>query len=108
MDDRVYFRQLLSGRDFATGDNVARQMVNFVYLIGDRETGEAVAGDPAHDIRGLLDIPPTRGMKPTGAPGPHFPPGHVGGSVGGHTVSAVRELLALHPVPVPVQADEAL
>ena len=34
--DRVYFKQLLSGRDFAYGDMMARQMVNFVYLIGDR------------------------------------------------------------------------
>ena len=34
--DRLYFRQLLSGRDFARGDMMARQMVNFVYLIGDR------------------------------------------------------------------------
>ena len=28
-DDRLYFRQLLSGRDFATDDQMARQMVNF-------------------------------------------------------------------------------
>ncbi|NDH48171.1 MAG: MBL fold metallo-hydrolase, partial [Acidimicrobiia bacterium] len=26
-DDRFYFRQLLSGHDFATGDQMARQMV---------------------------------------------------------------------------------
>ena len=32
-DDRLYFRQLLSGRDFAKGDQMARQMVNFAYLI---------------------------------------------------------------------------
>src|SRR5205823_3129812 len=38
-DDRFYFRQLLAGRDFAAADPVARQMVNFVYLVGDRETG---------------------------------------------------------------------
>src|SRR5882757_9313656 len=80
MDDRLYFRQLLSGRDFAAHDNVARQMVNFVYLIGDRETGEAVAVDPAYD---------------------------VGGSMGGFTISGVRELLTLDPVPIHVQADEA-
>ena len=47
MDDRLYFRQLLAGRDFARDDQIARQMVNFVYLIGDRETGEAIAVDPA-------------------------------------------------------------
>ena len=42
MSDRFYFRQLLSGRDFAQNDPVARQMVNFVYAIGDRQTGDAV------------------------------------------------------------------
>ena len=35
--DRFYFRQLLSGRDFAQHDQMARQMVNFVYAIGDRQ-----------------------------------------------------------------------
>ena len=38
-DEGLYFRQLLSGRDFARGDQMARQMVNFVYLIGDRVDG---------------------------------------------------------------------
>ena len=38
--DRLYFRQLLSGRDFAAGDMLAEQMVNFVYAIGDRVTGD--------------------------------------------------------------------
>ena len=42
--DRLYFRQLLSGRDFAAGDMMAQQMRNFAYLIGDRETGDAVVG----------------------------------------------------------------
>jgi hypothetical protein len=45
--DPLYFRQLLAGRDFATDDPVARQMVNFVYVLGDRETGEALLVDPA-------------------------------------------------------------
>jgi glyoxylase-like metal-dependent hydrolase (beta-lactamase superfamily II) len=107
MDDRVYFRQLLSGRDFAKTDDVARQMVNFVYLIGDRETGEAVAVDPAYDIRGLLDILAADDMKLTGALATHYHPDHVGGSMGGVTISGVRELLTLHPVPIHVQADEA-
>lgn len=38
--DRLYFRQLLSGRDFAVNDMIAAQMRNFAYLIGDRETGD--------------------------------------------------------------------
>ena len=36
MADRFYFRQLLSGRDFARDDMIASQMVNFTYLIGDK------------------------------------------------------------------------
>lgn len=40
--DRLYFRQLLSGRDFAVGDMFATQMRNFAYLIGDRTTGDCV------------------------------------------------------------------
>ena len=68
--DRVYFRQLLAGRDFAKNDPIARQMVNFVYAIGDRESGEAVVVDPASDwprraeewlrARGLLAPPPAK------------------------------------------------
>ena len=34
---QLYFRQLLAGRDFARDDPIAPQMVNFVYLIGDRD-----------------------------------------------------------------------
>ena len=38
MTERFYFRQLLSGLDFAADDPVAEAMVNFVYAFGDRET----------------------------------------------------------------------
>jgi glyoxylase-like metal-dependent hydrolase (beta-lactamase superfamily II) len=106
-DDRLYFRQLLAGRDFATGDPVARQMVNFVYLIGDRETGEAVAVDPAYGIKDLLAVLDADGMRLTGALATHYHPDHVGGTMMGTTIAGVRELLALRPVPVHVQRDEA-
>jgi len=105
-DDRLYFRQLLAGRDFARTDPVARQMVNFVYLVGDRETGEAVAIDPAYDIPGLLDILAADGMRLTGALATHYHPDHVGGSMMGHTIAGVRELLDATSVPVHVQNDE--
>ncbi len=107
MDDRLYFRQLLSGRDFAHTDRVAQQMVNFVYLIGDRETGEAIAIDPAYDIRGILDILAADDMRLVGALATHYHPDHVGGSMGGFTISGVRELLTLNPVPIHVQSAEA-
>ena len=60
--DRFYFRQLLSGRDFAQADPMAQQMVNFVYAIGDRQTGEAVLVDPAYDVNALVDVLEVDGM----------------------------------------------
>lgn len=106
MDDRLYFRQLLAGRDFARSDPIARQMVNFVYLIGDRATGEALVVDPAYDIHGLLDVLEADGMHLTGALATHYHPDHIGGSMMGHPILGIEELLTLAPVPIHVQADE--
>ncbi|MFM8972351.1 MAG: MBL fold metallo-hydrolase, partial [Actinomycetota bacterium] len=108
-DDRFYFRQLLAGRDFATDDPVARQMVNFVYLIGDRETGEAVAVDPAYAPGELVEILGVDGLRLTGALVTHYHPDHVGGSMGGWTIAGASELLALPGVEAKlhVQAEEA-
>jgi len=107
MDDRLYFRQLLAGRDFAQSDPIARQMVNFVYFVGDRHTGEAVVIDPAYDIQALLDLLAADGMRLTGALATHYHPDHIGGSMMGHSIAGIEELLALAPVPIHVQADEA-
>jgi glyoxylase-like metal-dependent hydrolase (beta-lactamase superfamily II) len=105
--DRLYFRQLLAGRDFAADDPVARQMVNFVYLVGDRETGEAVVIDPAYAVAELVELAGADDMRVTGALVTHYHPDHVGGSLGGWDIEGVRELLALGAVPVHVQRDEA-
>ena len=105
--DRLYFRQLLAGRDFARSDPVARQMVNFVYLIGDRTTGEALVVDPAYDVAGLLDIAAADDMRVTGALVTHYHPDHVGGDMMGYSIAGVEDLLAAAPVPIHVQADEA-
>lgn len=106
-DDRLYFRQLLSGRDFAVGDPLARQMVNFCYLIGDRQSGEAVAVDPAYDVAGLLDLLEADGMRLTGVLASHYHPDHVGGDMMGNSVEGVTDLLERSQVPVHVQRDEA-
>lgn len=106
LDDRLYFRQLLAGRDIARTDPLARQMVNFVYLIGDRETGEAVVVDPAYDIGGILDVAAADDMRVVGALATHYHPDHVGGDMMGYRISGVRELLTLNPVPIHVQEDE--
>ncbi|HEX8804180.1 MAG TPA: MBL fold metallo-hydrolase [Acidimicrobiales bacterium] len=105
--DRLYFRQLLAGRDVARTDPLARQMVNFVYLVGDREAGECVVVDGAYDVRGVLDVAAADDMRVTGALASHYHPDHVGGDMMGYRISGVRELLALASVPVHVHDDEA-
>ena len=109
MNDRLYFRQLLAGRDFARDDGIARQMVNFVYLIGDRETGEAITVDPAYAPGELVDVLAADGMHLTGALITHYHPDHVGGDLGGWSIAGVAELLALPDVDarLHVQAEEA-
>ena len=107
MSNRFYFRQLLSGRDFAVGDPMAAQMVNFVYAIGDRETGEAVLVDPAYDVDDLVDVLEADGMRCTGVLATHYHPDHVGGSMMGMKLEGVADLLERVDVPVHVQAAEA-
>ena len=107
-EDRLYFRQLLAGRDFATTDPLARQMVNFVYLVGDRETGEAVVIDPAYDIDGLLGLLADDDMRLVGALATHYHPDHVGGDMMGYSIQGVARLLERTSVPIHVQADEAV
>jgi glyoxylase-like metal-dependent hydrolase (beta-lactamase superfamily II) len=83
MTDRLYFRQLLSGQDFAKTDMIAAQMRNFAYLIGDRETGDTVVVDPAYAANDLVDILESDGMKLSGVLVTHHHPDHVGGSMMG-------------------------
>lgn len=105
--DRLYFRQLLVGRDIARDDPLARQMVNFVYLIGDRTTGEALAVDPAYDTAGILDVLAHDGMQLTGVLATHYHPDHVGGEMMGFGIEGISRLLEQVSVPIHVQADEA-
>lgn len=103
----LYFRQLLSGRDFAVGDPLAGQMVNFVYLIGDRSTGECVVVDPAYGVDDLVDLAAADGMRLTGVLATHYHPDHVGGSMMGHRIEGVARLLERVDVPIHVNRNEA-
>ena len=109
MTDRLYFRQLLAGRDFARDDPVARHMVNFVYLIGDRETGDAVAVDPAYGVRELVEMLVTDGMRLTGVLATHWHADHIGGDLMGYPIAGITEILAMRDVaaPVHIQRPEA-
>lgn len=106
-NDRFYFRQLLAGRDFAAEDLLARQMVNFSYLIGDRESGEALVVDPAYGVAELKAAAEADGMTLSGALVTHFHPDHCGGSMMGLTIEGAAELLELEPMPVHVQSTES-
>lgn len=106
-DDRLYFRQLLAGADFAESDLVAQQMVNFSYLIGDRATGECMVVDPAYGVAELKALAETDGMTLTGALITHYHPDHCGGEMAGIRIEGITELLQLTEIPVHVQADEA-
>lgn len=105
-EPRLYFRQLLSGRDFAHDDPIAQQMVNFVYLIGDRQTRETLIVDPAYRVNELIEIAQADDMQVVGALGTHYHPDHIGGDMMGYSLQGVRELLELLPVKVHVQRDE--
>jgi glyoxylase-like metal-dependent hydrolase (beta-lactamase superfamily II) len=105
--DRLYFRQLLSGRDFAADDVIAQQMRNFAYLIGDRETGAAVMVDPAYAAGDLLDTLEADGMALSGVLVTHHHPDHVGGSMMGFELKGLAELLERVSVPVHVNTHEA-
>ncbi|MGN2640420.1 MBL fold metallo-hydrolase [Nocardia takedensis] len=104
--ERLYFRQLLSGRDYAVGDPIATQMRNFAYLIGDRETGECVVVDPAYAAADLVAAAESDGLRVTGVLATHHHPDHVGGTMMGFTLGGVRELLETVSVPVHVNAQE--
>ena len=108
-DDRFYFRQLLAGRDFAVGDELAHQMRNFAYVIGDRGRGEALLVDPAYEVDQLVDLVEADGLRVTGVLATHWHPDHVGGALMGHSIDGVAALLERDGVEarVHVQRPEA-
>lgn len=105
-EPELYFRQLLSGRDFAQSDPIARQMVNFAYAIGDRSTGETMLVDPAYAVNDLINVVEADGMRVTGVLATHYHADHVGGSMMGYSIEGVSSLLERCPCPIHVQSDE--
>ena len=68
-------------------------MRNFAYLIGDRETGDAVVVDPAYAADDLVDALEADGMHLSGVLVTHHHPDHVGGTMMGFTLKGLAELL---------------
>lgn len=96
MSDRLYLRQLAIG-----------PMANYVYLIGDRETREAVIVDPAWDVDAILNVLDEDDMKLTGALVTHYHPDHIGGDLMGHSIPGVPDLLAKRPVKIYMHKAES-
>jgi glyoxylase-like metal-dependent hydrolase (beta-lactamase superfamily II) len=86
---------------------MATQMVNFAYLIGDRERGEAVLVDPAYQVADLVAAAERDGLRIVGALGTHYHADHVGGRMMQYELEGIRELLDLRSVPVHVHREDA-
>jgi glyoxylase-like metal-dependent hydrolase (beta-lactamase superfamily II) len=102
-----YFRQLLAGRQVARTHPVAAQMANFMYLVGDESTREALVVDPAWDVDSLLDVAESDGYRVVGALVTHYHPDHVGGDLMGIPVEGISRLLERVAVPIHVNKHEA-
>ena len=83
------------------------EMANLAYLVGSRETREAVLVDPAWDVASLLARADRDGMRVVGALATHYHQDHVGGSIFGMSIEGLPRLMELQPMPVHVQAREA-
>ena len=102
----VLIEQLLAGRDFAVSNLIASQMVNYVYLVGDRDAKECLVVDPAWDIDGILKAAADEGLRVTGVLATHYHPDHIGGDLFGHQVEGLAALKERVDVPVHVHSAE--
>lgn len=81
-------------------------MVNFAYLLGDRETGECVVVDPAYNVDDLVAIAAADDMKIVGALASHYHADHVGGSMMGYSIEGIARLLEHQDIPIHVNEHE--
>ena len=96
MSSGIYLKQMLLG-----------PMANYVYLVGDEESHEAMVIDAAWDIPAILDQLDSDGMKLTGALVTHFHPDHIGGDLMGQNIPGIPELLAERGIKVYINKEEA-
>ena len=92
---RLYLKQIEVG-----------PMQNYAYIVGDRETHEAVLIDAAWDIDGLISIAEQDDMKITAGLVTHFHPDHLGGSMMGMDIIGAAELVGKHPMKIYLHKSE--
>ena len=81
-------------------------MVNFVYLIGDKQTRECVVVDPAYAVNDILQIVEQDEMTLTGVLATHYHPDHVGGSMMGMKIQGIADVLQRTQVPIHINQNE--
>lgn len=94
-ESRLYLNQIEVG-----------PMQNYAYLVGDRETREAVIIDAAWDIEGLVGIAEKDDMKITAGLVTHFHPDHLGGSMMGMDIIGAAELVGKLPIKIYLHKSE--
>ena len=104
--DDLYFRQLLSGRDFAKSDEVAIQMRNFSYLIGDPQSRQCVVVDPAYAPNDLTQIAADDGYEIDAVLITHYHADHCGGRMMGMNLPGIAEVLDEMNVPIVINRQE--
>ncbi|CAI7787837.1 unnamed protein product, partial [Closterium sp. NIES-53] len=116
-------RQLFAGREFCVGRgrNViesqifrsAQQMRNFIYLVGDAHSREAIVVDGAWDVEGILRYAEAERVKLVGAVVTHYHFDHTGGmppppfDALGIKVPGIKELAATHGLKVYANKHDA-
>jgi glyoxylase-like metal-dependent hydrolase (beta-lactamase superfamily II) len=79
---QIYLKQLLLG-----------PMQNFVYVLADADTRDAVVVDPAWEVDRLVDLIQEEDLHLKAALVTHFHPDHLGGDFMGHHIQGAAELL---------------
>lgn len=94
---RLYLKQIELG-----------PMQNFVYILADAVTREAVVIDPAWEIDRIVEIVERDGLKLKAALVTHFHPDHLGGNFMGRHIQGAAELLERnYPIKVYIHKAEA-
>lgn len=82
-------------------------MQNYVYVIADKETRQALLVDPAWDVKKLIEQLDEEGLQLAGALITHYHPDHIGGDFAGHHIEGITELMAERPCKIYIHKAEA-